>query len=189
LKRFAIFFFAFFFFSSNLAPSPSFPTMLADAKHRSVSPCLMRRLLRFVSCSLGDLVLFCLFPAFDCNAQDQLDWSSFVCDGRSQRQPNLRALVCDAKGEVRFCLVWLHLTICSAYMAQFILHAALDLVDEMQWKSNWTFLKTVDKYNDLWISGYVTPGGVRLLLLHESKVCEKRRVSCVVTNASRTRMR
>lgn len=48
----------------------------------------------------------------------------------------------------------------SAYMAQFILHAALDLVDEMQWKTNFTFLKIVDKYNDLFISGYVTPGGV-----------------------------
>lgn len=119
---------------------------------------------------LEDSSLICLFPAFDCNAQDQLDWSSFVCDGRSQRQPNLRALFCDAKGEVRLFVVGLYLTICSAYMAQFILHAALDLVDEMQWKSNWTFLKTVDKYNDLWISGYVTPGGVRLLLLHESKV-------------------
>ena len=54
-------------------------------------------------------------------------------------------------------------------MAQFILHAALDLVDEMQWKSTTTFLRTVDKYNDLFISAYVTPGGVRFLLLHEAK--------------------
>ena len=36
-------------------------------------------------------------------------------------------------------------------MSQFILHAALDLVDEMQWKTPQTFLKTVDKYNDLFI--------------------------------------
>ena len=54
-------------------------------------------------------------------------------------------------------------------MSQFILHASLDLVDEMQWKTNTTFLKAVDKYNDLYISAYVTPGSVRFLLLHEAK--------------------
>jgi hypothetical protein len=35
----------------------------------------------------------------------------------------------------------------SAYMSQFILHAALDLVDESQWKNSNTFIKAVDKYN------------------------------------------
>ena len=54
-------------------------------------------------------------------------------------------------------------------MSQFILHAALDLVDEMQWKTNATFLKTVDKYNDLYISAFLSPGGVRFLLLSEAK--------------------
>lgn len=31
----------------------------------------------------------------------------------------------------------------SQYMGQFILHASLDLVDEMQWKQQQTFIKTV----------------------------------------------
>lgn len=39
----------------------------------------------------------------------------------------------------------------------------------MQWKVSTTFLKTVDKYNELYISAYVTPGNVRFLLLHEAK--------------------
>jgi glycosylphosphatidylinositol transamidase (GPIT) subunit GPI8 len=53
--------------------------------------------------------------------------------------------------------------------AQFILHAALDLVDEMQWKTQTTFLRTIDRYNDLFISAMVTHGSVRMLLLHEAK--------------------
>ena len=57
----------------------------------------------------------------------------------------------------------------SSYMSQFILHASLDLVDEIQWKTPTTFLKTIDRYNDLHISAYVTPGSVRFLLLHEAK--------------------
>jgi hypothetical protein len=54
-------------------------------------------------------------------------------------------------------------------LAQFILHAALDLVDEMQWKTQTTFLRTIDRYNDLFISAMVTHGSVRMLLLHEAK--------------------
>ncbi len=39
----------------------------------------------------------------------------------------------------------------------------------MQWRLPQCFIKTVDKYNDLYISAYVTPGNVRFLLLHEAK--------------------
>ncbi|KAJ2890121.1 Trafficking protein particle complex subunit 2 [Coemansia aciculifera] len=57
----------------------------------------------------------------------------------------------------------------SKYLNQFIVHAALDLVDDAQFMSNACYLKTVDKYNDWNVSAYVTPSNVRLLLLHEVK--------------------
>ena len=43
---------------------------------------------------------------------------------------------------------------------QFILHAALDMVDEVEWATPTLFLKTIDKFEDKSISAYVTQGGV-----------------------------
>ncbi|KAJ2741685.1 Trafficking protein particle complex subunit 2 [Coemansia sp. BCRC 34301] len=57
----------------------------------------------------------------------------------------------------------------SKYMNQFIVHAALDLVDDAQFMSNACYLKTIDRYNDWNVSAYVTPSNTRLLLLHEAK--------------------
>jgi len=51
-------------------------------------------------------------------------------------------------------------------MAQFLLHSALDVVDEVQWKRSELPLKVVDQYRNQVISAYVTPSNVRLLLLH-----------------------
>lgn len=52
---------------------------------------------------------------------------------------------------------------------QFVLHAALDLVEEMEWTTPTLFLKTVDRFNEKPISAYVTPGRAIFLLLHEGK--------------------
>jgi hypothetical protein len=41
---------------------------------------------------------------------------------------------------------------------QFLIHAALDSVDDLVWQSNGLFLKTVDSSDSSTIMAYVTPG-------------------------------
>eukprot|EP00013_Stygamoeba_regulata_P027055 CAMPEP_0177663542 /NCGR_PEP_ID=MMETSP0447-20121125/19974_1 /TAXON_ID=0 /ORGANISM="Stygamoeba regulata, Strain BSH-02190019" /LENGTH=139 /DNA_ID=CAMNT_0019169371 /DNA_START=33 /DNA_END=452 /DNA_ORIENTATION=+ len=60
----------------------------------------------------------------------------------------------------------------GAHLRQFVLHAALDVVDETVWKTSSLFLKTVDRYQNMYISALVSPGNVRLLLLHEQRTDE-----------------
>jgi trafficking protein particle complex subunit 2 len=52
---------------------------------------------------------------------------------------------------------------------QFVMHASLDLVNEVEWSTPALFLKTVDRFNDRPISAYVTPGRAIFLLLHDNK--------------------
>uniref|UniRef100_A0A453P335 Trafficking protein particle complex subunit 2 n=1 Tax=Aegilops tauschii subsp. strangulata TaxID=200361 RepID=A0A453P335_AEGTS len=46
----------------------------------------------------------------------------------------------------------------QAYQHQFILHAALDVVQDLAWATSAMFLKSVDRFNDLVVSVYVTAG-------------------------------
>mmetsp|Transcript_29206 Transcript_29206/g.82407 ORF Transcript_29206/g.82407 Transcript_29206/m.82407 type:complete len:134 (+) Transcript_29206:400-801(+) len=55
------------------------------------------------------------------------------------------------------------------YLHQFVLHAALDAVEDIVWTTNSMYLKVVDRFNDLFVSAYTTATQVKFLLLHESR--------------------
>ncbi|KAF3967731.1 hypothetical protein CMV_008302 [Castanea mollissima] len=48
----------------------------------------------------------------------------------------------------------------AAQLHQFILHAALDIVQDIAWTTSAMFLKAIDRFNDLVVSVYVTAGHI-----------------------------
>ncbi|GAB2293615.1 hypothetical protein Dimus_027828 [Dionaea muscipula] len=48
----------------------------------------------------------------------------------------------------------------AAQQHQFILHAALDIVQDLAWTTSAMFLKSIDRSNDLVVSVYVTAGHI-----------------------------
>lgn len=56
-----------------------------------------------------------------------------------------------------------------ARAAQFILHASMDMVDLAMWSNTATYQRVVDRHQEQLVSAYITPGGARLLLLHEAR--------------------
>ncbi|KAE9453508.1 hypothetical protein C3L33_14589, partial [Rhododendron williamsianum] len=58
----------------------------------------------------------------------------------------------------------------AAHQHQFILHAALDIVQDLAWTTSAMFLKAIDRFNELAVSVYVTAVlHTRLMLLHDSR--------------------
>jgi hypothetical protein len=56
-----------------------------------------------------------------------------------------------------------------AHLNQFVAHAALDLVEHAAWSTNATSLKCVDRFQDKFVSAFLTPGSQTFLLLHEGR--------------------
>ena len=50
-------------------------------------------------------------------------------------------------------------------LSQFIVHAALDIVEQREFINNAMFLKEVDKFNDLTVSAFSTAGCMLAVLL------------------------
>ncbi|KAK7353664.1 hypothetical protein VNO80_19115 [Phaseolus coccineus] len=69
----------------------------------------------------------------------------------------------------------------AAQLHQFILHAALDIVQDLAWTTSAMYLKSVDRFNELVVSVYVTAGHIlymwglftvdkkKFMLLHDSR--------------------
>ncbi|KAK6429264.1 TRAPP subunit [Oleoguttula sp. CCFEE 5521] len=53
----------------------------------------------------------------------------------------------------------------AVQMNQFIVHAALDLVEEVQWTTKDLYLKKVDTFQNNHIHAYITGGNVKFMLL------------------------
>lgn len=54
-------------------------------------------------------------------------------------------------------------------MNQFIVHSALDVVEEVQWTSGIMYMKSIDKFNNAIVSTFLTAGNIKLMLLHETR--------------------
>ncbi|PGH13385.1 hypothetical protein AJ79_03664 [Helicocarpus griseus UAMH5409] len=57
----------------------------------------------------------------------------------------------------------------APYMNQFIVHASLDIVEELQWSNGAMYLKHIDTYppTSAYVSAFLTGSGARFLLLHQ----------------------
>ncbi|GAA5836638.1 hypothetical protein JCM5353_000570 [Sporobolomyces roseus] len=55
------------------------------------------------------------------------------------------------------------------HVMQLVAHASLDVVEDVQWTNGAMYLKSIDKFHEWTVSVWLTPGGVKIILLHELK--------------------
>ncbi|KAI5479893.1 hypothetical protein MNV49_002451 [Pseudohyphozyma bogoriensis] len=55
------------------------------------------------------------------------------------------------------------------HVMQLVAHASLDVVEDVMWSNGGMYLKNVDKFQEWTVSAWLTPGGMKILLLHELK--------------------
>uniref|UniRef100_A0A7S3PQB4 Trafficking protein particle complex subunit n=1 Tax=Aplanochytrium stocchinoi TaxID=215587 RepID=A0A7S3PQB4_9STRA len=64
----------------------------------------------------------------------------------------------------------------SAHLYQFVMHSALDMVEERMWETTNMYLRTVDDFNDMHVYAWVTASSAKFLLLHEQKTEDGHRI-------------
>mmetsp|Transcript_18339 Transcript_18339/g.47918 ORF Transcript_18339/g.47918 Transcript_18339/m.47918 type:complete len:141 (-) Transcript_18339:430-852(-) len=55
------------------------------------------------------------------------------------------------------------------YLNEFIIHAALDMVDAQVWKQSAMYLKVIDRFNEWYVSAFTTASRIKFMLLHDAK--------------------
>uniref|UniRef100_A0A1I8JMS3 PolyA_pol domain-containing protein n=1 Tax=Macrostomum lignano TaxID=282301 RepID=A0A1I8JMS3_9PLAT len=96
----------------------------------------------------------------------RLEWrdSRYTADEATLLREEVRVRVLTQLGQVTE-----EMTTDTNTSISWVANSALDIVDESLWSSSSMYLKTVDKFNDLFVSAFVTPSRLRLLILHDTK--------------------